>query len=429
MKIHFIGIGGIGMSALARHYISLGHSVSGSDQSSSEIITDLIDEGANIKIGHSRDNITPDINMVVYTAAIDNSNPELVRARELVNMDASIKVLTYAEALGEMTKSKRTIAICGTHGKTTTTAMAYEALKSAGVDASMILGSLIDYKGKKTNYIGGTSDWIIIEACEYKRSFLNYNPEIIIVTNIDSDHLDYYKDLKEIQEAFQQFVNRLPDNGELIVHKNEFDILNFKNKILADDYSKNDLNLSVPGEHNRNNAQLIVALGNVLKLNSEKIGEGLRNFKGTWRRQEYMGRYFNMECYDDYAHHPSEIKATLQAFKELVKNNEVESGAGEKKVVAAFMPHLYSRTKLLLNEFAESFSDADEVILLPIYAAREVQDTSISSEMLAEKIKGKGKAVKLVKDINEFKDYMQSRNNEGFVLVTMGAGDIYKVYK
>ena len=429
MKIHFIGIGGIGMSALARHYISLGHSVSGSDQSSSEIITDLIDGGANIKIGHSRDNITPDINMVVYTAAIDNLNSELVSARELVNMDASIKVLTYAEALGEMTKSKRTIAVCGTHGKTTTTAMAYEALKSAGVDASMILGSLIDYKGKKTNYIGGASDWIIIEACEYKRSFLNYNPEIIIVTNIDSDHLDYYKDLKEIQEAFQQFVNRLPDNGELIVHKNEFDILNFKNKILADDYSKNDLNLSVPGEHNRNNAQLIVALGNVMKLNGDNIREGLRNFKGTWRRQEYMGRHFNMECYDDYAHHPSEIKATLQAFKELVKNKGGESGTGEKKVLAAFMPHLYSRTKLLLNEFAESFSDADEVILLPIYAAREVQDTSISSEMLAEKIKGKGKAVKLVKDIDEFKDYMQSRNNEGFVLVTMGAGDIYKVYK
>lgn len=427
MKIHFIGIGGIGMSALARHYISLGHSVSGSDQSSSEIITDLINEGVNIKIGQNEENIIPDINMVVYTAAIDNSNSELSRARELANTNTNIKVLTYAEALGEMTKSKRTIAICGTHGKTTTTAMAYEALKSAGVEASMILGSLIDYKGKRTNYIGGASDWIIIEACEYKRSFLNYNPEIIIVTNIDSDHLDYYKDLKEIQQAFQQFVNRLPDNGELIVHKNEFDILNFKNKILADDYSKNDLNLSVPGEHNRNNAQLIVALGNVMKLSEDKIKEGLRNFKGTWRRQEYMGRHFNMECYDDYAHHPSEIKATLQAFKELVKNKVVE--VGEKKVAAAFMPHLYSRTKLLLNEFAESFSDADEVILLPIYAAREAEDDSISSEMLAEKIKGKGKAVKLVKDIDEFKDYMQSRNNEGFVLVTMGAGDIYKVYK
>lgn len=415
------------MSALARYYIGSGAIVSGSDQADSDILKGLEMEGATITIGHDGVNLPNDVNTVVYTLAVQEDNAELLKAKELAV--GGVKILTYAEALGEMSKSKRTIAVCGTHGKTTTTAMAYYALTAAGVDASMIVGSLIEHEGRMTNYIHGSSDWLVIEACEYMKSFLNYNPEIIIVTNIDADHLDYYKDLNDIKNSFQQFVDRLPSGGMLLCHESEFVYLNTNNKVLADVYASSDIDLSVPGEHNRSNAQLVVALGNVLKLNNEKVREGLKSFKGTWRRQEYKGVHWGMECYDDYAHHPSEIAATLQAFRELVKAKSVVEVASENKIIAVFMPHLYSRTKLLLKEFGACFQDADEVILLPIYAAREAKDENISSEILAEEIKSHGKSVIVIESIDKFKTYISDRENSNSMLITMGAGDIYKVYE
>ncbi len=430
-KIHFIGIGGIGMSALARYYKSQGVIISGSDSSESELIDNLRSEGIIVNISESSDNVADDIDLLVYTIAIKSDNVELLKGLELANNnEKSCRVLTYPQALGEMSREKKVIAVCGTHGKTTTTAMVYNALQNAGLDVSMILGSLIKDKNsenKMTNYIHGNSDWIVIEACEYRRSFLNYNPEIILITNIDADHLDYYKDIDDIENAFREFIDRLSENGKVIIHKNEENILEklekkkVVNKIICEDViNLEDVKLSVPGEHNRKNAQLVVALGDMLSLNREKVLEGLKNFAGTWRRQEYKGKHFDMECYDDYAHHPSEIKATLQAFREKCP---------DKKIIACFMPHLYSRTKILFDDFVNSFEDADEIILLPIYAAREQVDISISSDMLARELNNINKKAVSLANINTLKDYLKIHSDKDNVVVTMGAGDIYKLYE
>ena len=445
-KIHFIGIGGIGMSALARYYKSQGIIISGSDSSESELIDNLRSEGIIVNISESSDNVADDTDLLVYTIAIKSDNVELLKGLELANNnEKSCRVLTYPQALGEMSREKKVIAVCGTHGKTTTTAMVYYALQNTGLDVSMILGSLIKDKNsenKMTNYIQGNSDWIVIEACEYRRSFLNYNPEIILITNIDADHLDYYKDIGDIENAFGEFIDRLSENGKVIIHKNEEAVIsriqenyreknklennNFKieksiKKVICEDViNLEDVKLSVPGEHNRKNAQLVVALGDMLGLSREKVLEGLKNFAGTWRRQEYKGKHFDMECYDDYAHHPSEIKATLQAFKEKCPN---------KKIIACFMPHLYSRTKILFDDFINSFDDADEIILLPIYAAREQVDISISSDMLARELNNINKKAVSLASVNTLKDYLKIHSDKNNVVVTMGAGDIYKLYE
>lgn len=418
-KIHFVGIGGIGMSALARYYLNEGSIISGSDGEDSQILKDLNKEGVSVFVGHNQDNVPEDIDLLVYTVAIPSDNEELLKGLELENKNIC-KVLTYAQALGEMSKEKKIIAVCGTHGKTTTTAMAFNALKRAGLDISMILGSLIDYEGRKTNYVHGSSDWMIIEACEYKRSFMNYNPEIVLVTNIEEDHLDYYKDLQDIENAFQDFINKLPITGKVILHQNEFDRLNSDQKILADDIPLEDIDLGVVGIHNRKNAQLVIKLGQILDLEDKKIREGLKSFTSTWRRSEYKGNFFDMDCYDDYAHHPSEIKATLQGFREKFK---------DKKIIVAFMPHLYTRTKLFFNDFTESFYDADEVVLLPIYAARESFDSSINSGMIVKELQNKNvKALELA-SIKDLKDFMSKNSDKNSIFITMGAGDIYKVYE
>lgn len=415
-KVHFIGIGGIGMSALARYYHSSGWVVTGSDNSKSEVTEGLEKEGVLVSIGLQADNIAEGVEKIIYTIAIPEGNVELVRAKEICN-----NVLTYPQALGEMTNDKKVIAVCGTHGKTTTTAMTYYALKDAGLDVSMIVGSLIDVNGKKTNYIHGQSDWIIIEACEYRRSFLNYNPNIVLVTNIDNDHLDYFKDEQDIQNAFQEFVNK--DSVEAVILHNSETFLNAnKNveKINADEKGNfEEIELSVPGIHNRKNAQLVVALGDFLKLDKNKVLDGLKNFKGTWRRQEYKGEFFGSTFYDDYAHHPTEIKATLQAFREKFPS---------KKILAIFQPHLFSRTKLLFTDFVESFKDADEVLLLPIYAAREVYDPTISSNMLAEELNKIGKKAQVVEK-NDLLEVLKSTLQEGDVAITLGAGNIYDIYQ
>ena len=433
-KIHFVGIGGIGMSALARYYNSIGVIVSGSSDSESELIQELQKENIKVCIGHDSGNVPNDIDLLVYTVAIPSDNPELLLGIELSN-DGKCRVLTYAQALGEMTKDKKTIAICGTHGKTTTTAMTFDALSSAELNVSMIVGSLINHNGKMTNYVTSGDmnnlDYIIIEACEYRKSFLNYNPEIILLTNIDADHLDYYKDIDEIGQAFQEFVGKLSPSGILITHAEEYDKLsvgeNIK-KINSDIFDRDSISLSVPGEHNRKNAQLVVALGSALALSSDKISKGLQNFAGTWRRQEYKGKYFDMECYDDYAHHPSEVRATLQAFREKLDREENKNKTEHKKIVACFMPHLYSRTKLLFADFVNCFVDADEVIILPIYAARESYDPSISSEMLVRELQNINKKALYLADLKSLKDYLNIHSNKNNVIITMGAGDIYKVY-
>ena len=442
MKIHMIGIGGIGMSALARYYKSQGFQVSGSNMGeSTDLISDLIKEGVFVICGDQvASNVPVDSDIIIYTVAISSDNAELIAAHHIANTsEKKVKILTYAEALGVMSNNKKVIAVCGSHGKTTTTALVYFALREAGLDPSVIIGSLININGKKTNYIASEnkeSEWLIIEACEYKRSFMNYNPEIIMVTNIDNDHLDFFKDLDDIKNTFQEFVDKLNSKlnnklNKLIIHQEE-DYLNlniFANKVICDQIELSTIELSVPGLHNRKNAQLVLALSNVLGLDNQKIRIGLKKFMGTWRRQEYKGKYFNMDFYDDYAHHPTEIKATLQAFKEKYKDD-----IHGKKIVAVFQPHLYSRTKILFDDFVNSFTDADEIIILPIYAAREKYDDSIDSQMLVREIQNKfgDKNVTYIKveyyNWNLLKDYLEINANINKVVITMGAGDVYHVY-
>jgi UDP-N-acetylmuramate--alanine ligase len=420
-KIHCIGIGGIGLSALARYYNHAGVSVSGSDSHESALTKTLSSE--NIKVfadGHREENLPDDADLVIYTIAISSDNEELIKAHRL-----GCKLMTYPEALGELTRTKKTICISGTHGKTTTTAMFYKVFVACGISPTVIVGSLVkDNKENFTNFIAGDSEYLIIESCEYRRSFLNYTPAHMIVTNIEADHLDYYKDLDDIKLAFQEFVNKL-DNKEktayLAIHDEER-YLNAKDnvkKVLVDQIEMATIDLSVPGIHNRKNAQLVIGLANALGLDSADIRRGLKSFTGTWRRQEYKGEFYGATFYDDYAHHPSEIKATLQAFREKFP---------DKKIIVCFQPHLYSRTKLLFQDFVTAFTDADQVVLLPIYAARENYDPSINSEILSREIENINKKSIVLQNVGDLYSYMQIHANKNTVFITLGAGDIYKVY-
>lgn len=410
-KIYCIGIGGIGLSALARYFKHEGHEVFGSDSQDSALIQTLIGEGIPVDIGHKKENMRSGITLVVYTIAADATNIDLSTARE-----NNILCKSYPEALGEVTAKKKTIAVCGTHGKTTTTAMAYYALKEAGISPTVIVGSLIG--GVGSNFIHGDSEYLIVESCEYRRSFLSLHPTYMLLTNIDNDHLDYYRDRSDIVSAFQSFADKVSDDGKVLVHREEWDDIVSEKKVLVDRSDKSDIALSVPGDHNRSNAELVIKLGEELGLSEEKIRKGLALFPGTWRRMEYKGDAENITWYDDYGHHPTEIKATLSALREKYKKNE-------KKLFVIFQPHLFSRTKLLLDDFATAFSDADEVLLLPIYAARESFDASINSEMLQSKI---GEKAKVFASREEVFSYCKEKAS-GSVVLTLGAGDVYLLHK
>ena len=376
-KIYLIGIGGIGMSALARMMLAQGRKVLGSDRSESLITKELQKEGAHIFIEQKEGNITDDIDLVIYTIAVSDDNPELIKAHSL-----HIPTISYPEALGIISKGMFTIAVSGTHGKTTTTAMIGKILSDAGRSPTMIVGSLL--QKEKTNFIQGTSDIFIVEACEYKRSFLHLNPNILVITNIDNDHLDYYKDIVDIQSAFAELARKVSKDGFIITNPNDPLITPIFKGVEANiiDYTKensSDISLEVGGTHNILNAQAALAVGKVLEISHSTSLRALNKFSGTWRRFEYKGNTKNGALlYDDYAHHPTEIKATLNAAREKFSN---------KKIIVIFQPHLYSRTKLLMDEFAHSFTNADEVIVAPVYAAREDEIKGGDSRTLMEKMK------------------------------------------
>lgn len=417
-KIHCIGIGGIGISALARWYRENGATVTGEDDAEGEVTDGLISDGVRINFPVSGEMMDNTYDLVVHTIAIPKTHPALVRA-----LDVGIKILTYPEALGEMSTQKRMIAVCGTHGKTTTTAMTYHALQAAGIDVSMIVGSLIQHGGTLTNYIHGESDWMVVETCEYRRSFLNYYPEVIILTNIDNDHQDYFPTMTDTIKAFQEFVDHLPVGGALITHSKYANMLTVKegvHRIVLDEIE--DIELQVPGQHNRSNAALVLALANHLHLDREKIKVGLSQFPGTWRRQEFKGDLGGMQMYDDYAHHPTEIRVTIEAFREKFLN---------KKIVVTFQPHLYSRTKLLFTDFVDSLSLADEIYLLPIYAAREPRDETVSSQLLQEEINkispDKAQYFATLEDLIIAVKSVEDKENT--ILLNLGAGDVYKMFE
>lgn len=409
MRIYCIGIGGIGLSALARYYVHAGHTVYGSDISDSPLIHTLQGEGVHIAIGEDASRITADIDMVVHTIAISETNPEFVQAKNL-----GILCKTYPEALGDITREKTTIAICGTHGKTTTTAMTYNAFLACGIKPTVIVGSLLF--GVGTNFIPGDSEYLIVEACEYKRSFLHLTPKHVIITNIDADHLDYYKDIEDIRSAFQEFVEHLPQDGYLVTHSN-VNLLTTGKKMDADCVDRESIELSVLGEHNQSNAQLVIALGNALGLPEDKVREGLLAFRGTWRRLEYKGvTERGVMVYDDYGHHPTEIQATLDALKKKYPTH---------KLYVFFQPHLFSRTKLFLDSFAEVLAAAHHVYCMPIYAAREALDETISSDTLVNAIRSRGGSAELLMSKDMMPSVIDSLDEKQSIAVNIGAGDAY----
>lgn len=409
-KVHCIGVGGIGLSALARYCNVHGATVSGSDASASRITDDIQKEGIQVYIGNSASYIDEGVDLVVYTIAVTDTNEELAAARA-----RDITCLTYPEALGLLTQEYSTIAVCGTHGKTTTTAMIANMLSACGESPTVIVGSLFSNGG--TNFIQGTGNYLVVEACEYRRSFLNLHPTHVVVTNIDADHLDYYKDMDDIKSAFQSFTDKIPGNGSLITH-NDIELVTSAKKVNADIIDATEIKLSVPGVHNRHNAQLALALAQELGLDEENARKGLYDFTGTWRRLEYKGEYKGAKLYDDYGHHPTEIKATLQALREAYPE-------GKFRLITIFQPHLFSRTKLLLDEFAHSFGVSDVTYMLPIYASREAFDESISSLDLVEKTHGAVYA----ESFEEVKKEIDTKYHRGCVVLTIGAGDVYKLHE
>lgn len=440
-RVHFVGIGGISMSGLAEVLISNGYKVSGSDRDSSPLTDKLKSLGATIYIGHSSDNVL-ESDLVVYTAAISDSNPELQKAREL-----SIPLMDRAEFLGSLMKDyERGIAISGTHGKTTVTSMVSIMLLNAKLDPTIMVGGVLD--AIEGNVKVGKSEYFVTEACEYKRSFLKFSPNVGVILNIDADHLDYYKDITEIEDTFVDFTKLIPQNGLLIgcaddervvsvcsksncpkilygiesgnvIAKNiEFDELGLPSfDVYKDGELLERFTLSVPGRHNVLNSLAAISLGLFLGIDVSLIKEGLALFRGTHRRFEKKGFKDGIEVIDDYAHHPAEIKATIEAVKNYP----------HKKVYCIFQPHTYTRTLTLFDEFATAFRGLDNLILTDIYAAREKDNGLVNSEMLSDAVKEDGVNCTYMKDFNDILSHLKNELKEGDLLVTMGAGDVYKI--
>lgn len=443
-NIHCIGIGGIGLSAIAEILLSRGYQVSGSDMRESEITERLLDDGAKIFLGHRAKNVE-DAELVIYSAAVGSDNPELARAEEL-----SIPAITRAQALGAlMDEYDNSIAISGTHGKTTTTSMVSLILKNAEKSPTILVGgNLSEING---NVYVGDNKYFVTEACEYMDSFLSLKPKIEIILNIDSDHLDYFKDVEHIASSFDKFAKLVPENGAVIAYDaNPFVkrvIENIPNAITfglneSCDYYASDIDfdsegmpsfkvnhggkqlcevkLAVPGEHNILNALASFVCCHILDVDVDDIVKTLSAFKGTQRRFDVLGRTSNdIRVVDDYAHHPTEIKATLSAVKNMKHNN----------LWCLFQPHTYTRTMALMDDFAESFEAADKIVLAEIYAAREKNIHKVSSKSLMNKIKevDPTKEVYFFKDFDEIANFVYNNAEEGDLVITMGAGDIYKV--
>jgi len=433
MKIHFIGIGGIGVSALAKYFLEKSHQVSGSDLVSSEMTKDLKKRRAKIYIGkHKTKNLPKDADLVIYSSAIQKNNPELKVAKKL-----EIKCQSYPQTLGKLTKQYFTIAVSGTHGKSTTTAMIGLLLMKAGFDPTVIVGTKLKEFGD-SNYRVGKSKYLVIEADEHFASFLNYWPKIIVLTNIEKEHLDYYKNLRNILRTYKEYINHLPADGILVANKDDRNIskIQIKNqKFRIINYSikrkktkKLRKILKIPGEHNVSNALAALAVAQVLKIPDKISFETISKYKGAWRRfEEKELKIVNckLKIISDYAHHPTEIKATLKAAREKYP---------ARKIWCVFQPHQYQRTYYLFNDFVKSFKESlnknwiEKLILTDIYdvAGREDKKTKkkMSSKKLVEAIKG-GQDTRYIPTMVKIRNYLRKNLQGREVVIIMGAGDIY----
>lgn len=420
-KIHFIGIGGIGMSALARLFVMEGRNVSGSDRAPSAIIDSLGKLGVKIFPTQTASNITADLDLVIYTEAVNEKTEgyaELSEARR-----RGIRTLNYFDALGLVANEYYLLAVAGSHGKTTTTAMLIDILEKAEFDPSAIVGSL---RAKtKSNYRAGKSKYFIAEACEYRRDFLSLQPDILVITNIEHEHVDYYKDLPAVQEAFREFVSQVRPGGFVIANladPNVRPVLNsVSDTVHVIDYGKFFdplLKLTMPGLHNQQNAAAAKAAAAQIGILPTVAKEALAEFAGTWRRFEYKGEVNGAKVYDDYGHHPTEITATIRGTRELYP---------ERKLTVIFQPHTYSRAAELFADFISALALADRVFILPIYAAREENLSGVSHHKLLEALLKKNVTAKAFETFSEVIKEVKNSVSKDDVVVVMGAGDITQV--
>lgn len=443
IRIHFIGIGGISMSGLAEILLKEGFQVSGSDSTPSPLTRRLESLGATVYIGQRASNITDDIQLVVYTAAIHEDNPEYMEV-----VSKNIPKMTRAVLLGQLMKNYKTaIAVSGTHGKTTVTSMISQILLDADMDPTISVGGIM--KAINGNIRVGNSQNFITEACEYTNSFLDFFPTMGIILNIEEDHLDFFKDIQDIRNSFHLFAKKLPENGLLIINHEIPDYEEITRDLAcrvvtyglspdADYYAEDihydqlargsytlgehgqtttQVQLGTTGEHNILNSLAAIAAARELAVPTERILQGLLHFSGTDRRFEYKGTIGNVTIIDDYAHHPTEIEATLRTAGNYPHNT----------IWCVFQSHTYTRTKALLKEFARALSLADKVIVADIYAARETDTLGVSALTLLEEIKKYGTECYYFPSFDEIENFILQSCVDDDLVITMGAGDVFKI--
>lgn len=432
MKIHFVGIGGIGVSALAQYFLACGAKVSGSDISRSKITDALKKRGIRIFIGHKKTNVPAGTELVIHSFAAKKDNSELQEAHR-----RGISVKTYAEAVGELTWKFFTIAVAGAHGKSTTTALVSLMLAQGGFDPTVIVGTKLREFGN-TNFRAGKSPYLVVEADEYGESFLQYSPDIAIVTNIDAEHLDYYKNFVNVKTAFRNFLLNIKKGGVAVINRDDKKLVAIARAVQKKRrdiswrwYSLKDREtavakklLQIPGLHNVSNALGAMRAAKIIGVKDAAIKNVLRNYRGAWRRSEYRGNFHGIRVYDDYGHHPTEIKATLKGFCKKFSG---------KRVWCIFQPHQIERTRLFLNDFARAFGDAYGVALLDIYrvAGREGKDagapkaTKVTKE-LVKKLQKRHPRVWHLGSHTKIAGFLKANGKRGDIAILMGAGDIWK---
>ncbi|NBJ91913.1 UDP-N-acetylmuramate--L-alanine ligase [Parablautia muri] len=442
ISIHFIGIGGISMSGLAEILMDQGFSVSGSDAKPSPLTKRLAERGAVIYYGQRAENLNDSIDLVVYTSAIHPDNPEYIAMQE-----KGIPSLTRAQLLGQIMKNyELPIAISGTHGKTTTTSMISEILLEAGTDPTLSIGGILKAIGGNIRI--GHGSCFVTEACEYTNSFLSFFPKISVILNVEEDHLDFFKDITDIRNSFHRFAALLPEDGTLIINgeipeigtildglncriityggTDEYDYhpeqISYQNGcadflVVGKNGMRENISLSVPGRHNIDNALAAIALADLFAIDFSTIRKALFHFHGTDRRFEYKGKVQGVTIIDDYAHHPTEITATLSAAQNYA----------HKTLWCVFQPHTFSRTKAFMKEFAKALSLADRVVLTDIYPARETDDLGISSKTLKKEIEALGKTCYYFPSFEEIENFLLKYCTQDDLLITMGAGDVLNI--
>lgn len=439
--VYFIGIAGISMSGLAQILKHNGWKVAGSDRDESDMVHELRSCGIPVSIGHSPDDLTPDIDLVVYTAAISEDNPQLLRAKEM-----GLNIITRAQLLGKiMSEYKQSITVCGTHGKTTTTSM-LACILMAYTSPTISVGGILTNTGSNVHI--GDSEYFVAEACEYTNSFLSFFPKYNIVLNIEEDHPDFFKDLDDIRHSFHEFAKNTQDSGTIFINS-EIDnieeivkgckaktfLFGFDDKcdIYAEDIAHENgiynfipvykgkkyerIHLAVPGKVNVSNALGAIGLCLTMGVPMEAIQKGLLSFTGAQRRFQKKGEYNGAMIIDDYAHHPTEIKATISAAREMSPN----------RLIVYFQPHTYSRLEALFDDFVEALSKADILLIAEVYAAREQNVHNISADSLASALENKGIDAHFFTSMENGYQYLKKNLMNGDMLISMGAGNIYTV--